>query len=62
MAQPPIFDRNTHERQKNLLEASYRDEELRQGNKLVGHFFLVCVGAIAVVVALAVGLIQILSR
>jgi len=52
----------TGENMKALLEASYRDERLREGNKLVGHFALTSILAAAVVVALVVGLIQIFAR
>ncbi|RUR68697.1 hypothetical protein EJP67_16670 [Variovorax guangxiensis] len=50
----------TGENMKGLLEASYRDERLREGNKLVGHFGLVAIGAIAVVVVFLIAVAQFL--
>lgn len=48
----------TGENVRAMLEASYRDERLREGNKLVGHFALVVVGVVAVVATLLIGLAQ----
>ncbi|WP_422085439.1 hypothetical protein [Variovorax sp.] len=52
----------TGENMKGLLEASYRDERLREGNKLVGHFGLTVILLAAVVVAGFIGLVQIFAR
>lgn len=54
MAQPPIFDRNTHERQKNLLAAEERRLQGKEEWKIMGQFgLLLVVGAIFLVSVIA---------
>lgn len=55
MAHPPIFDRNTHERQKNLLAAEERRLRGKEDWKIMGQFgLLLLVGAIFLVSIIAV--------
>lgn len=49
MAKAPIFDRNTHERQKNLLAAEERRLQSKTEWKLFGLLSVVIVGTIMVV-------------
>ena len=50
----------TGENVRGMLEASYRDERMREGNKLVAHFGLALIAVVAVVGALVVALVQLL--
>lgn len=49
MPKPPVFDRYTHERQKDLLAAEEKRLQSKGDWKVVGHFALIVVLAVVVV-------------
>lgn len=46
MAKPPVFDRDTWQRQKDLLAGAERQEQAKREWSLFGHGVMLVIGAV----------------